>query len=159
MKNTIYIFLSIILFYSCSSSDDGADEEQKEEVKEVTLEGDYVGTWNSTTDQDIVYTDYAVSAKFKFSGTNKAILTGVFFATSGFSSCCGADNDGTMTVNLDSDTITSFNFNDTIIGCTGNFTGTGSISSKNPFTIQIDFTGDDCDGEHDGQLLFKRINN
>lgn len=159
MKNTLFIFFSLLLFFSCSDSDDGADEEQKEEVKEVTLEGNYTGTWNSSTDQDIVYTDYAISAKFEFLGNNKAKLTGVFFATSGLSSCCGADNDGTMNVDLDGDTITSFSFNDTIIGCTGNFTGSGSITSKNPFTLQVDFTGDDCDGEHVGQLIFKRIKN
>ena len=129
---TVFFFLSLIMFLACSS-DDSPEQEQKEEEKEITLEGNYSGTWNSTTDQNAVFTDFLISAKFEFSNNDKTQLRGVFFATAGLSSCCGGDNDGTMIVNLDGDNITSFDFDDTIIGCTGDFEGTGSISSKKPF--------------------------
>lgn len=160
MKNlnvkTIFLCISLILFFSCSSNDDdNTEEEQKEEVQEITLEGDYSGTWNSTTDMDITYTNFAISAKFIFSNTDKTRLSGEFFA----GSSSFGDNDGTMLINLDGDSISSFSFNDTLIGCTGTFTGNGSITSKDPYTLQIDFTGNDCDGNHIGQMIFKRLNN
>lgn len=163
MKNikqkTVFLLFASIIVLSCSSDDSSPEQEQNEE-KEVTLEGDYVGTWNSSTDMDIVYSDFGISAKFKFANSTNERLSGEFFATTGFNSCCNSgDNDGTMIINLDGDNITSFSFNDIITDCTGTFSGNGSITSKNPFTLQIDFTGNDCDGNHTGQLIFKRINN
>lgn len=157
-KITFFLVLPLVTFLSCS--DDDSSEEVKEEVKEITLEGDYVGTWNSNTDKDITYTDFGISAKFIFANTTKTRLSGEFFATTGFNSCCeSGPNDGTMLINLEGDDITSFSFKDIITDCTGNFTGKGSITSKSPFTLQIDFTGNDCDGNHTGQLIFRRINN
>ncbi len=149
----------IFLFITSCSSDDSAPVEEQEEQKEITLEGDYTGTWNSTTDMDITFTDYIVSARFEFSNTAKTKLRGEFFATPSFTSCCNNNNDGTMLLNLDGDTISSFSFNDIITNCEGNFTGKGSITSKTPFTLEIDFTGSDCDGQHIGQLVFKRTKN
>jgi len=149
-----FILFPITIGLSCS--DDGPDEEkEQQEEQEVTLEGDYVGTWNSTTDMDITYTNFAISAKFKFANTDKTRLSGEFFARS---SSTGT-NDGTMQIVLDGDSISSFNFNDTIIDCTGTFSGSGSITSKDPYTLEIDFTGNDCDGNHVGQLRFTRIKN
>lgn len=155
----LYIFLLIIIC-SCSEGNSSEEPVMEEQNEVATLEGRYVGTWNSNTDLDITYTDYAISAEFEFSNTSKTRLTGAFFATSSFSSCCNSgDNDGTMFLNLDGDTITSFNLNDVIPECTGTFSGSGSIISKSPYTIQIDFTGSDCDGNHIGQLLFTRMRN
>lgn len=149
--------LLVFVLFSCSSNDDEPEVEQKEEETEITLEGNYQGLWNSTTDTDAVFTDFPVSAKIAFANSAKTRLRAEFFATSTLTSCCKDEgNDGTMTMNLDGDAITSFSFNDQIVDCTGSFTGTGSITSKDPYTIKIDFTGNDCDGNHVGELLFTR---
>lgn len=162
---TVFFFLSLILLVSCSSNDDEQEQEQEqvqeqEEEKEATLEGNYLGTWNSSTDQNIVFTDFGVSAKFEFANAAQTRLNGEFFATTAFSSCCNSgDNDGSMILDLDGNDIISFSFNDIITNCTGNFSGTGSITSITPYTIQINFTGNDCDGNHTGQLNFRRLDN
>lgn len=157
-RTIFFLLFPLIICLSCSD-DDGPEEEPKEE-NEITLEGDYIGTWNSNTDMDITYTDFGISAKFVFENTAKTSLKGEFFATTSFSSCCDSgDNDGTMFLDLDGDSISAFSFNDIITDCTGTFSGSGSITSKNPYTLQIEFTGNDCDGNHTGQLIFKRINN
>lgn len=157
-KTLIPIALGVVCLalFSCSSSEEEPEIEQISE-EETTLEGNYQGLWNSTTDTDAVFTDYPVSAKITFANSAKTRLRAEFFATSTFSSCCKDEgNDGTMTMNLEGDAITSFSFNDQIVDCTGSFTGTGSITSKNPYTLKIDFTGNDCDGNHVGELLFTR---
>ncbi|GMN05624.1 hypothetical protein MTsPCn5_10120 [Croceitalea sp. MTPC5] len=159
LKYASLMLLLLVYFASCSG-DDPVEEEQKTEDTPVTLEGDYIGTWNSTTDLDITYTDFGISAKFTFANNEKTRLSGEFFATTSFRSCCQDNgNDGTMLVNLDGDTIESFSFNDQIVNCTGSFSGTGSITSKAPYTLQIDFTGNDCDGNHIGQMIFTRRSN
>lgn len=159
LKHCSLILLVLIYFSSCSG-DDSPEEEQKKEDSLITLEGDYLGTWNSTTDKDITFTDFGISAKFTFANNEKTRLRGEFFATTSFRSCCqSTGNDGTMVIDLDGDTIASFSFNDQIIDCTGTFSGTGSITSKTPYTLQIDFTGNDCDGNHIGQIVFTRRNN
>ncbi|MGD1946949.1 MAG: hypothetical protein ACFB0A_11975 [Croceivirga sp.] len=159
LKQSFSILFVVIHLLSCSSDDSSGQEEEKEESL-VTLEGDYIGTWNSNTDLDITYTDFGISAKFTFANSEKTRLRGEFFATTSFTSCCGSPgNDGTMLINLDGDTIESFTFNDQIIDCTGNFNGSGRITSKTPYTLQIDFTGNDCDGNHIGQMIFRRRNN
>lgn len=154
-KGLFYIVFSLLVCLSCSNDDSKEAEEEIIEQMEITLEGDYVGTWNSTTDMDIVYTNFAISAKFIFANTDKTRLSGEFFARSSST----GDNDGTMQITLDGDSISSFSFNDTIIDCTGTFSGSGSITSKDPYTLEINFTGNDCDGNHIGQMVFRRINN
>ena len=159
VKSYIYISFFMAICLSCSSDNESGDIPE-EEQNLVTLEGDYIGTWNSTTDLDITYTDFGISAKFSFANGSNTRLRGEFFATTSFSSCCDSGiNDGTMVLDLDGDDITSFSFNDIITNCTGTFSGTGSVTSKTPYTISIDFTGEDCDGNHIGQMIFRRINN
>ena len=159
LKST-FLLLSILMMSLSCSSDNGSEAPQEEEQNPVTLEGDYIGTWNSTTDMDITFTDFGISAKFTFANTANTRLRGEFFATTSFSSCCDSGaNDGTMILDLDGDDISSFSFNDIITDCTGTFSGSGSITSKNPYTLQIDFTGEDCDGNHIGQMVFTRFNN
>lgn len=154
------LFLSSSIFFTaCSSSDDDTPAaEEPEEV--VTLEGNYSGTWSSDTDMDITYTNFAISARLKFANEEKTRLNGEFFATSSFVSCCeSGDNDGTMVFVLDGMQITSFSFNDIITDCTGNFSGTGTITSENPYRLEVDFTGNDCDGNHIGKMIFTKLNN
>ena len=50
--------------------------------------------------------------------------------------------------------INGFSFNDQIVDCTGNFGGTGVINSMGAFVI--DFTGNDCDGDHVGQIVLSK---
>lgn len=158
-STSLSLFALFFVLFSCSSDGDEPEMEQKEE-QEITLEGNYLGLWNSTTDTDATFTDFPISAKITFANTAKTKLRGEFFATASFTSCCKNEgNDGTMSMNLEGDAITSFSFNDQIVDCTGNFTGTGAITSKNPFTIKIDFTGNDCDGNHVGELVFTRSPN
>ena len=139
---------------SSCSSDDGNEPQQMEEedpVEEI-FTGDYRGTWNSVT-PSITFTDFAISARFVVSNSNPNRINADFFATSNFTSCCSTNaNDGTMIINLDGNTITSFSFTDTIVDCEGNFSGNGIIDENGSFVI--DFTGNDCDGDHVGQLLF-----
>ncbi len=163
MKKNLFILAlfsaHILLFISCSGSDDDTPAAEME-PEAVTLEGDYIGTWNSNTDLDITYTDFGISARLKFANAEKTRLNGEFFATTSFSSCCNSgDNDGTMVFNLDGTQITSFSFNDIITDCTGNFSGTGTITSENPYRLEVDFTGNDCDGNHIGKMIFTRLNN
>ncbi|MEO0573117.1 MAG: hypothetical protein AAF039_15525 [Bacteroidota bacterium] len=147
---------------SCGSEDDAAEmeeigEEMEEEVGEISLEGDYRGTWSSTTDQGLTFSGVTISAIFEFTDNTETRLRGWFF----LSDSPGTINEnlGTMTLSLDGNTITSFRFFDTIPDCNGDFTGTGSVISRNPFTLEIDFTGEDCDGNHIGQMVFTRVTN
>lgn len=157
---TVFIFLFPIILITSCSNDEGSDEEKEEEQMEITLEGDYLGLWNSTTDTGETFNDFPVSAKISFANIAETKLRAEFFATSSFRSCCKDDgNDGTMNMDLNGDEITSFRFNDQIVDCSGSFAGTGSVTSKSPYTIKIDFSGSDCDGEHTGTLLFTRTNN
>ena len=154
------LLLPLLISLSCSSDNDNAEmeetgEEMEEEIGEITLEGDYRGTWSSTTDLGITFTGVPISATFEFTDNTETGLRGWFF----LSPAPGAINEnlGTMTIELDGNAITSFRFFDTIPDCNGDFIGMGSIISQNPFTLEIDFTGEDCDGNHIGQLVFTRI--
>ena len=118
-----------------------------------SLSGNYRGLWNSTT-PSVTFTDFPVSAKFVVNADN-TIINAEFFANSSLSANTTSGNHGTMVIRLDGKTITSFNFNDTIPGCTGSFSGSGTINSFGVFIIN--FTGNDCDGNHVGVLTFEKI--
>lgn len=156
MKTHLIFYAWIVclcLFISGCSSDDGNEPVQMEDDPvEESFTGNYRGTWNSVT-PSITYTDFAISARFVVSASNPNRIDAEFFATSNYTSCCSTNaNDGTMIINLDGDTITSFSFTDTIVDCEGSFSGDGMINANGNFII--DFTGNDCDGDHVGQLLF-----
>ena len=149
--NTFVLALVCLCFISCSSSDDSEDEIIPEQP--VGFKGEYTGTWSSTT-PSITYTDYPVSITIeqeRVSG-NEITLSGPFFATGSNVSCCGNTDDGSVVIEIVDNTITSFSFNDRIEGCTGNFTGSGVVTSNG--TLVIDFEGNDCDGDHVGVMRF-----
>ena len=147
-----WIVCLCLCFYSCSSDDGNEPVQMEDDPVEESFTGNYRGTWNSTT-PSITYTDFAISARFVVSASNPNRIDAEFFATSNFTSCCSTNaNDGTMVIQLDGDTITSFAFTDTIVDCEGSFSGDGMINASGNFVI--DFTGTDCDGDHVGQLLF-----
>lgn len=146
--------LCLCLFIFSCSSDDGNEPVQMEDPIEETLSGNYTGTWNSET-PSITYTDFAISARFVVSASNPNRINAEFFATPNYTSCCSTNaNDGTMIINLDGNTITSFSFTDTIVDCEGTFSGDGMINANGSFVI--DFTGNDCDGNHVGQLVYTK---
>ena len=60
-----------------------------------------------------------------------------------------------MNVEFDGDTITSFYYNDVITDCSGVFTGSGGIRASDRAFV-INFTGNDCDGDHVGQIVLKK---
>ena len=158
MKKHLMLYawtVSLCLFICSCSSDDGNEPVQMEEDPvEETFTGDYRGTWNSTT-PTATFTDFGISARFVVSASNPNRIDAQFFATTNYTSCCSTNaNDGTMVINLDGNTITSFSFTDTIVGCEGTFSGDGVINASGAFII--DFTGNDCDGAHVGQLAFTK---
>jgi hypothetical protein len=95
---------------SCSKT-----EPEKEIVEEPpSPEGSYTGTWNSVT-QSTSFTDYGISAKLMFLGTNQNALIGEFFASTSFTSCCmSGPNDGALSFKIVGDSTTSFVHNDII---------------------------------------------
>ena len=152
-----WLLILAISFMGCSGSDDSSDdnpkqEEEEEEVEEATLEGDYTGGWSSTT-PTATFSGVPVSARLTFQGTNENRLVGAFFISSNFTVCCSSgDNDGTLIIDFDGTSITSFRYNDVITGCSGTFTGDGFIRSSDGALI-ISFTGNDCDGDHVGEII------
>ena len=66
LKQSIAILFVVIHLLSCSS-DDSSGQEEENQQETITLEGDYIGTWNSNTDLDItVLTDGKIDKKTSF---------------------------------------------------------------------------------------------
>ena len=145
--------LVIALALSCSGSDDADVDSTPEQA--VGFKGDYSGTWNSTT-PSITYTDYPISITIEQERKSgeEITLTGPFYATASQTSCCGSVDDGSVVIKIVDQTITSFTFVDRIVGCTGNFAGSGTIGSNGDLIIE--FTGTDCDGDHIGVMRFRK---
>jgi len=147
IKLILIIPILMLCVLGCTGDDD--NNNQVASIPEY-LEGDYVGTWNSVT-PSTSFTDYAFSASLQIVSDN--ILSGSWYAVDTFEVCCSeGDDDGTMTMMINGNDITSFVLDDVIIDCSGVFTGTGAIRESDNALI-IDFTGADCDGEHVGQLV------
>lgn len=109
------------------------------------LEGEYVGRWD-----DNIYTNFPISARIN--SVNNSEVSGPFFYTSTFRSCCGGRDDGDITLTLDGTSIKAFRYDQDLLnykgGCPGLYSGSGSIA--NFVTLEINFTGNDCDGVHTG---------
>ena len=104
-----------------------------------------------------MYNQIPVSAKLTFAGS---ILSGEFFVTGDFTPFDGPNNDGRITVEFDGNTIKDFTYNQELPtfmgGCPGIYTGSGSLIF--PFTLSMDFTGEDCEGFHtDGKLIMTKV--
>ena len=119
------------------------------------LVGDFIGTWN-----DNLYVDFAISARLSFVGGK---LTGPFFYSGGFVSCCSGQNDGVITVEFNDDQeITDFKYNQHLASfmggeCPGLYEGEGMVVDFT--TLRVEFTGADCEGPHtDGVILLRRLN-
>ena len=153
-RNTMTLLFAILIgvFFACS---DGDDPEVMDESPNESFDGyggDYVGLWNSTTEM-AVFTDVSISARVN--EASEGLLVGDFFISSNFTSCCGSgSSDGSVTIRLSQDSVTSFRWSDTISGCTGTFTGSGIIQDSARFVIDI--VGTDCDGDHVGTIVLNK---
>lgn len=141
------LFLITSSTYSCANNEDAPTEPPQ---KEINIVGDHVGNWSSVTPSN-TYTRIPASARI-VSTNDPNRFVGQFFFTASFVSCCNSgDNDGSLEIILDGNKITSFTYNDILPNCNGNFSGTGEISETGDITIN--FTGSDCEGEHNNGVL------
>ncbi|MEQ9297343.1 MAG: hypothetical protein RIF33_02220 [Cyclobacteriaceae bacterium] len=123
------------------------------------LDGDYAGSWS-----DNLYSGFQVSMSLTGFGST---YSGQFFYSSTFTSCCGENSDGTIVFALDDQTISEYSMNQSVTDffgaggifypgvCTGSYEGSGRL--LDPIKLQIDFTGEDCEGNHEGRVTFTRI--
>jgi hypothetical protein len=155
MNNKIknLLLLLFILFIVASCSDETKMEQEKEE-EEISIAGDYTGTWD-----DNIYTAFPISAKLSESRTNH--YNGPFFYSQNgsFVPCCmDSGNNGQISFEVKGDSIINFIYNQNLQfymgGCPGIYTGSGTINDSG--WLLIDFTGDDCDGTHMGGKIVLR---
>ena len=141
--------IDYILRVAYKSANDVFIDSQTNEFRlsnEFYLNGRFTGTWT-----DNVFTG-GVSADLQLLAGK---LRGKFWFQNNYTSCCdGPDaDDGTLSIELDDLTITKMNLSQLVDNynggpCNGSYEGSGAIERFN--TLVIDFTGDDCDGFHDG---------
>ncbi|NNF34469.1 MAG: hypothetical protein HKN68_10195 [Saprospiraceae bacterium] len=154
MKKLIICLLAI-QFMACSNEDTGPIEmEEEEEEMEITIDGDYTGTWD-----DNIYTSFPISAKI--SESRKDFYSGPFFYSQNgsFVPCCMDTGDnGSISFEVKGDSIINFQYDQDLQfymgGCPGLYKGSGTINSNG--WLLIDFTGDDCDGTHVGGKIVLR---
>jgi len=143
MLKLLTFLLATVVMTSCKDDDVN---------NEATLSaGNYTGLWNSTTGSQ-TFANLSISAKITEAGSGQ--FQGSFYISKNFTSCCGGANDGTISFTISDKDIKSFAWDDTIIGCTGAFSGAGTITGKDAF--RIEFTGKDCDGDHTGHLTLSK---
>lgn len=112
------------------------------------LEGKYSGIWD-----DNFYSGFGVSADLEVNGS---VLSGPFWYSNNFQSCCGGQTDGNISMILKDGSITSFRYNQKLASfmggpCDGSYLGEGII--ENLTDLVIFFEGNDCEGEHTGGRL------
>jgi len=115
------------------------------------LIGKYIGQWN-----DNLYTNFAISTEINMAGLS---ISGPFYYSGSFSSCCGGENDGGIRITLEDEIITSFTYSQDLESfqggpCDGTYTGTGELENNNAgLKLVINFEGNDCEGPHTGGLI------
>jgi len=120
---------------------------------ENVLNGRYIGSWT-----DNIYTNFGISCELEFTAGK---LRGDFFYSPGFSPCCGGEDDGNITVELDGNIIKEFVYNqdlDSFMGgrCPGLYNGTGKLTGLSK--LEISFEGNDCEGDHTGgRIVLEKI--
>lgn len=151
-KYLFFILLLSFIVVSCSSENE--EEEPIPEEEELTLDGDYTGTWD-----DNIYTSFPISARLSMPIDD--FLSGPFFYSQdgSFVPCCqDAEDNGKISFEIKGDSIVNFIYNQQLQfymgGCPGTYTGSGTINSQG--WLLIDFSGDDCDGTHTGGKIILR---
>jgi len=151
--NMYHLKLIAFLILSISLTQCGTEEDTEDNNEVITLEGDYTGTWASMTENSL-FPGTIISTKLRFLNGNENKLVGEFFVSGNFTSCCNSGpNDGTLSMDVDGDMITSFTYNDIIPDCGGTFNGTGEVRTNEE--LFINFTGQDCDGNHVGTIILR----
>ena len=147
--NVLPILIVFLLLGSSCKTDDNTTNTEPD-MEEQTIAGDYSGRWSSITPLN-TYDQIPASIRIQATADPNRFI-GQFYFTSSFVSCCNSgDSDGSITIDIEGSTITSFTYTDIIPNCNGSFSGTGTISDSG--TITINFTGSDCEGEHTGGVL------
>lgn len=141
--------VALLLFLACSKSDDSDPDPFP---SSNAPKGAYTGSWTSLTSTGASFKDYPVYAIFDFNSDHTQVNGEFFVSPKTYNSSV---NDGTITMRLDGNTVTSFLLNDTLLDCEGTFNGTGQVSGDGTFVIS--FTGTDCDGDHVGEMVFSKV--
>ena len=157
-KSILFILWGTFLI-ACDSTDEPDVVEDPEEVPQeiFSLEaGDFEGQWTSRT-ATATFEGLSITARVRIE--SDSIATGELFISSNFTSCCGSDgidgSDGSISFTVSDNRVKSFIWDDVIPNCEGTFNGSGRLAADN--SIEVNFTGTDCDGNHTGSLTLKRI--
>ena len=146
--------LLLMLFIVACSSENEEEPVPEEEEEEITIEGDYTGTWD-----DNIYTSFPISARITEQRPNH--YGGPFFYSQNgsFVPCCqDPDDNGSIIFEVKGDSILNFVYDQDLQfymgGCPGTYNGSGIINQQG--WLLIDFSGDDCDGTHTGGKIVLR---
>lgn len=145
IKNNIDYAIKLILIES-------ADFFVSDESSEIVLKdqhpliGKYTGTWS-----DNIHNNADISLTIDAFSEGK--LTGTFFHSANFESCCrGAENDGTITLEVSNEQmlISDYKYDQIYVSfkgaeCNGSYSGSGKYEF---LTLDIDYSGQDCYGVH-----------
>jgi len=117
------------------------------------VNGSYAGTWSDTLFG-------SVSVSIIFANVKNDTYKGPTYISGNFKPTYGGSDDGKTTIVVENNEIVSFKYAQFAPnyrgGCPGTYNGVGSIDSE--FRINVDFTGNDCDGFHDNaQFSLRRI--
>jgi len=113
--------------------------------------GKYVGGWEDNHFGD---TRFSVVLDTEENG-----IKGPFYFLETFESCCGGDNDGEMKLTIEDNNRVTFRYSQELGSyrgspCDGVYTGEGVIRNDNSgITINIDFNGSDCEGDHSNATI------
>lgn len=134
--------------FACSEDEEPAVPVVPEkEAEEETFEGKYVGGWWSNATNGSVYVNIAASAIIKKTD-DETKWVGEFFYSRNHTSCCSSNaNDGTISFTLIDGVISEFQYDGTIPGCSGDFSGEGEVNDSGKITIVLT-SGSDCEGDH-----------
>ncbi|MFK7952697.1 MAG: hypothetical protein AB8B73_07595 [Ekhidna sp.] len=147
-KHSFIFLITLSLFSNTSCNED--DPSLDDELKNEAIEGEYKGRWIS----EATRADFNVQVSSEIIKSGDNYFSGSFYISNDFTPCCGDVNDGTIAFNIESDSILNFIFNDVIPGCIGTFSGSGVISDSG--RLAIEFTGNDCDGDHVGRIWLEK---
>ena len=149
------LFLVLVILYSCSDDEVENPDPMPDPMEKmgVPVHGDYTGTWN-----DNLYTDFPISTRLDDRGND--MYGGPFFYSQqgAFIPCCmDTDDNGNISFEVSGDSILKFRYNQQLEffqgGCPGLYQGSGTIDTINGI-INIDFTGEDCEGMHTGGRMY-----
>ncbi|MGE0590067.1 MAG: hypothetical protein AB7O48_15925 [Cyclobacteriaceae bacterium] len=117
------------------------------------LIGRYRGLWS-----DNIYTNFGISADLKPLAENS--VSGSFYYSREFKPCCGGSDDGIVTLTATEQSSIQFIYDQNLLtfmgGCPGQYTGSGEIVDF--VKLEINFSGNDCEGPHTGgKIVLNRV--